>query len=61
MSGFFRVTANLCKEVKTGIRSWMIRFGITTENSSTEKQKQLELNKDSTLRPDKSEGEKLRQ
>ena len=61
MSGFFRVTANLCKEAKTGIRSWMLRFGITPENSSPEKQKQLGLNMDSTLRPEKSEGEKLRE
>jgi hypothetical protein len=57
----FKASTNLWKEAKTGIRSWMLRFGITPENSSPEKQKQLGLNKDSTLRPEKSEGEKLRQ
>jgi len=57
----FKASTNLWKEAKTGIRSWMLRFGITPENSSPEKQKQLGLNMDSTLRPEKSEGEKLRE
>ena len=57
----FKASTNLWKEAKTGVRSWMLRFGITPENSSPEKQKQLGLNKDITLRPEKSEGEKLRQ
>lgn len=51
---------NLQKEAKTGIRSWMLRLGITPENSSPEKQKELGLNKDTTLHPKKSEGDKLR-
>ena len=51
---------NLWKEAKTGIRSWMLRFGITPDNSSPEKQKELNLNRDTTLKPSKSEGEKLR-
>ncbi len=58
--GYKRPT-NLWKEAKTGIRSWMLRFGITPENSSVEKQKELGLNKDTTLHPAKSEGEKLRE
>ncbi len=51
---------NPIKELKTGIRSWKLRFGITPEGSSVEKQKELELNKDTTLHPKRSEGEKLR-
>ena len=57
----FKASTNLWKEAKTGVRSWMLRFGITPENSSPEKQKQLGLNKDITIRPEKSEGEKLRE
>ena len=52
---------NLWKEAKTGLRAWMLRFGITPENSSPEIQKELGLNKDITLLPGKSEGEKLRE
>lgn len=51
---------NLWKEAKTGIRSWMLRFGITPENSSAEKQNELGLNRDITFNPAKSEGEKLK-
>ena len=57
----YKPPTNLWKEAKSGIRSWMLRFGITPENSSPEKQKELGLNKDNTLRPSKSEGEKLRE
>lgn len=49
------------KELKTGIRSWKLRFGIAPKNSSAEKQQELDLNKDTTLHPGKSEGEKLRE
>ena len=56
----YKAPTNLWKEAKTGIRSWMLRFGITPENSSPEKQKKLGLNKDTSLFPKKSEGEKLR-
>ena len=34
---------NLWKEAKTGIRSWMLRFGITPDNSSPEIAKGTEL------------------
>ncbi|MEJ7739673.1 MAG: NAD(P)H-dependent oxidoreductase [Chitinophagaceae bacterium] len=57
----YKPPTNLWKEAKTGIRSWMLRFGITPENSSPEKQKELGLNNDTTLTPSKSEGEKLRE
>lgn len=57
----YKAPTNLWKEAKTGIRSWMLRLGITPENSSPEIQKQLGLNKDTTLMPSKTEGEKLRE
>lgn len=57
----FEKQTNLWKEAKTGIRSWMLRFGITPANSSPRKQKELGLNRDITLKPSKSEGEKLRE
>ena len=57
----YKAPSNLWKEAKTGIRSWMLRLGITPENSSPEIQQQLELNKDTTLIPSKTEGEKLRE
>lgn len=56
----YKPPTNLWQEAKTGIRSWMLRLGITPENSSPEKQQVLGLNKDATLFPKKSEGEKLR-
>ena len=56
----YKAPTNLWKEAKNGIRSWMLRFGITPENSSPRSQKELGLNKDTTLFPKKSEGEKLR-
>jgi hypothetical protein len=39
----------------------MLRFGITPDNSSPKKQKELQLNRDTTFRPSKSEGDKLRE
>jgi len=51
---------NPIKELKTGIRSWKLRFGAAPKNSSPWKQEQLALNKDVTLTPKKGEGEKLR-
>jgi hypothetical protein len=57
----YKPPTNLWKEAKTGIRSWMLRLGITPENSSPEKQKEMGLNKDTTLHPKKSEGDKLRE
>ena len=57
----YKSPTNLWKEAKTGIRSWMLRLGITPADSSPQKQKELGLNKDTTLKPRKSEGEKLRE
>ncbi len=56
----YKKPTNLWKEAKTGIRSWMLRLGITPDNSSPEKQKEMGLNKDVTLKPKKGEGKKLR-
>lgn len=56
----FKPPTNLWKEAKTGIRAWLLRIGIAPPNSSPKKQKEMGLNKDITLRPSKTEGEKLR-
>lgn len=56
----FKRPSNILKELKTGIRSWKLRFGIAPPGSSVEKQKQAHLNKDTTLHPKESEGKKLR-
>ena len=47
-------------ELKTGIRALKLRFGIAPKNSSPEKQMDLGLNKNTTLHPKRSEGQKLR-
>jgi multimeric flavodoxin WrbA len=56
----FKQPPHLLNELKTGIRSWKLRFGIPPKNSSPQQQKSLGLNKDKTLSPKTSEGEKLR-
>ena len=57
----FKQSPDLLQELKTGIRSWKLRFGLAPKGSSPWHQKHLELNKDTTLKPGKSEGEKLRE
>lgn len=57
----YKPHTNLLQEAKTGIRSWMLRFGITPKESSVREQKEEGLNQDTTLHPKKSEGEKLRE
>lgn len=57
----FEQPSNLWKELKTGLRAWKLRFGITPPGSSVQKQKELGLNKDTTLQPSKSDGQKLRE
>jgi hypothetical protein len=52
---------NLWQEAKTGIRSWMLRFGKAPKGSSPWYQEKYGLNKDTTFKPKKSEGEKLRE
>ena len=55
-----RPASHLWNELKTGIRSWMLRFGNPPVGSSPSSQKQLNLNRDTTLKPKQSEGAKLR-
>lgn len=57
----YKVPFRPIQELKTGIRSWKLRFGLEPDDSSPGKQKELNLNKDVTLYPAKSEGEKLRE
>ncbi|MEO6221256.1 MAG: NAD(P)H-dependent oxidoreductase [Ginsengibacter sp.] len=56
----FKKPFNIIKEIKTGIRSWKLRFGKAPKYSSPWAQEKLSLNKDVTLHPKKGEGEKLR-
>jgi len=56
----FRPNTNLLHELTTGIRSWMLRFGLPPKGSSVWYQQQYGLNNDVTLTPKKSEGDKLR-
>lgn len=52
---------SLLKELKTGIRSWKLRFGMAPKGSSPWKQRKSGINDDATLHPKKGEGEKLRE
>ena len=56
----FKKPNNLWVEAKTGLRDWKLRVGWAPPYSSNKKQIDLDLNKDITLQPKKSEGEKLR-
>ncbi|MEO8110950.1 MAG: hypothetical protein ABI594_12990 [Ginsengibacter sp.] len=56
----YKQPPHLWNEIKTGIRSWKLRFGKAPKNSSPWMQEKYGLNKDITLHPKKSEGEKLR-
>lgn len=57
----YKKPANLIKELKTGIRSWKLRFGIAPKGSSPWEQRMLTINDDATLHPKKGEGQKLRE
>ncbi|MDQ3049440.1 MAG: NAD(P)H-dependent oxidoreductase [Bacteroidota bacterium] len=57
----FKAHTNLWDELKSGLRAMKLRFGKAPENSSPEKQMQMNLNRDTTLHPKKFEGEKLRE
>ena len=56
----FKTPFHPLKELKTGIRAWRLRFGFAPKGSSVAMQKNMHLNKDTTLHPQKGEGEKLR-
>ncbi|GAA4342543.1 hypothetical protein [Flaviaesturariibacter amylovorans] len=51
---------HLLQELRTGLRSWTLRFGIPPHGSSPWKQQQLGINDDVTLNPKEGEGQKLR-
>ncbi|MBA3665192.1 MAG: NAD(P)H-dependent oxidoreductase [Bacteroidetes bacterium] len=51
----------LWHELLTGIRAWKLRFGKPPKKSSPLQQMKLNLNKDSTLHPKRTEGKKLRE
>jgi len=55
-----KTPSHLWNELKTGIRSWKLRFGKPPEGSSPWMQKKLHLNRDTTFSPKQSEGAKLR-
>jgi hypothetical protein len=57
----FQRPNNLWKEAKTGLRDWKLRIGWAPQESSNKRQMDLDLNKDVTMHPKKSEGEKLRE
>lgn len=47
-------------EIKNGLRALKLRFGKAPENSSAQKQMDLNLNRNTTFNPKKTEGKKLR-
>lgn len=56
----FTQPLHLLNELKTGIRSWKLRFGMPPKDSSPGQQEVLGLNDDITLYPKMYEGKKLR-
>jgi NADPH-dependent FMN reductase len=57
----YEAPGHLLKDLKLKWREVKIGMGHPPEGSSPAKQEELDLNKDETLRPSKSEGEKLRE
>jgi hypothetical protein len=57
----FKQPPHLWNEIKTGIRSWRLRFGLAPKGSSPWYQEKFGLNRDKTMKPKKSEGNKLRE
>lgn len=56
----YKPPSHLWNEMKNGIRALKLRFGIAPAGSSPQKQINLGLNKNTTLHPKRTEGEKLR-
>jgi hypothetical protein len=56
----FEQPPHLWSEIKTGLRAFRLRFGKAPANSSPQKQMELNLNRNTTLHPKKTEGKKLR-
>ncbi len=57
----YKAPPHLWNEIKTGLRAFRLRFGKAPANSSAQKQIDLKLNRNTTLHPKKTEGEKLRE
>jgi hypothetical protein len=57
----FKQPPHLWNEIKTGIRSWKLRFGKAPKDSSPWYQEKYGLNKDITVKPKTGEGKKLRE
>ena len=56
----YKPPAHLWNEIKTGIRAFKLRFGKAPADSSPQKQAALNLNRNTTFHPEKTEGYKLR-
>ena len=56
----FKQPPHLLSEIKTAIRAFKLRFAKVPKGSSVEKQLNLNLNRNTTFHPKKTEGEKLR-
>ena len=56
----YKPPSHFISEIKTGLRALRLRFGKSPENSSPQKQMELNLNRNTTLHPKKTEGKKLR-
>ena len=56
----YKPPSHLWNEIKTGLRAFWLRFGKAPKHSSPWKQIALNLNRNTTRNPKKTEGEKLR-
>ena len=56
----YKPPPHLWNEIKSGIRAFKLRFGKAPEKSSPQKQAALNLNRNTTFNPKKTEGYKLR-
>ena len=56
----YKQPPHFLSEVKNGLRALKLRFGKAPENSSAQKQMNLNLNRNTTFNPKKTEGKKLR-
>lgn len=56
----YKQPLHFLSEIKNGLRALKLRFGKAPENSSAQKQMDLNLNRNTTFNPKKTEGKKLR-
>ncbi|MEP6627844.1 MAG: hypothetical protein ABJA32_07665, partial [Ginsengibacter sp.] len=57
----YRPPIALGGKIRSGLRAFKLRFGKAPGNSSPYKQQELGLNRNTTIHPKKTEGEKIRQ